>query len=154
MDLNVDISIDEEFEELVQHRWFRQAIEEIVSIIEIDYEIEVSLLITGDEKMRELNNAYRDSDQTTDVLAFAFQEDDGSEFPLSYEGVSQLGEVIISYPEANRQAMERGHSLSMEMMTLTIHGVLHLLGYDHGDADDEALMKAKENVIMDRLNTK
>jgi probable rRNA maturation factor len=95
---------------------------------------EVGLILTGDAKIRRLNRSYRKIDRATDVLAFAMQE---GPHPLRL-GPSRvsghprvLGDVVISVETAKRQAREQGHSLDHEIGILIIHGLLHLLGYDH-----------------------
>ncbi len=114
---------------------------------------ELSLFVTDDEEVRKLNRNYRGIDQTTDVLAFAFREDvEGSAFPQPPDGVTHLGEVIISCPQAARQAEEQEHSLKQEVALLTVHGMLHLLGYDHDNSEEEQTMRAKEAKVLARLN--
>ena len=85
---------------------------------------EVHLLLTSDEKVRELNNLYRNLDRATDVLSFP----DGDRLP---SGRRLLGEIVISVDSARRQAAELGHGELRELCELALHGTLHLLGYDH-----------------------
>jgi len=108
-------------------------------------EAEVSLVFVDDSYMARLNKQYRNMDGPTDVLSFAMQE--GQPMPDGGEELV-LGDVIISLETAGRQAAEYGHSLLREVAFLTAHGVLHLLGYDHGDAEEAALMREKEKKIM------
>lgn len=102
---------------------------------------EVHVLITGDERIRELNRDYRGKDRATDVLSFA----DGDELPT---GRRLLGEIVISLDTARRQAEEAGHTEAQELSELVLHGVLHLLGYDHssdqGDMNRIELRLRKE----------
>lgn len=86
---------------------------------------EVSVLLTGDERMAELNRAYRHLDKTTDVLSFALAEEEDS--PLA----AFLGDIVISIPTAQRQARESKVTLDEEVENLALHGLLHLLGRDH-----------------------
>lgn len=86
--------------------------------------VEVHLLVTGDDRIRDLNNRYLDRDQATDVLSFP----DGDRLP---SGRTFLGEIIISVETARRQADALGHSEDREILELALHGLLHLLGYDH-----------------------
>lgn len=103
---------------------------------------EVSVDLIGDRRMRRLNRCYRGIDSTTDVLAFPMREAGGPPSPL-------LGDVVISVPRAARQAAEREHSLDHELATLLIHGVLHLLGFDHERSEYEARrMRRKESAIL------
>ena len=91
---------------------------------------EVHVLVTGDAAIRELNRTWRGIDRPTDVLSFP----DGDELP---SGRVLLGEVVLSLDTARRQAAEEGHDEVRELQELLLHGVLHLLGYDHEVDDDE-----------------
>ena len=103
---------------------------------------EVHVVITGDTRIRELNRRFRDLDRATDVLSFP----DGDELP---SGSRLLGEVAISLDTARRQAQELGHSELRELTELTLHGVLHLLGYDH--ESDEGTMDDLELSLREEL---
>ncbi len=149
MNWNLDITIEEPYLETVAEDLLRSTVEQVMKAESVDYPAELSLLITGDEAVHELNLRYRKINSTTDVLAFALQE--GDDFPGDPEGASQLGEVIISCPQADRQAEERGHSLKRELSVLVIHGVLHLLGYDHETDGDAEVMEAHELQILQDL---
>lgn len=107
---------------------------------------ELSVVITGDEAIRELNRAYRGTDATTDVLSFSQAE--GEAFAVPDGETPHLGDVIISLETARRQADEHGLALQDEMAHLLVHGILHLLGYDHEDPDDERVMRAHEDAIL------
>ena len=110
---------------------------------------ELSVLITDDETVRELNREYAGEDSTTDVLAFSLRE--GEEF-ASPDGVLRLGEVIISYPTARRQAADAGIPVEREIEHLLVHGVLHLLGYDHAEPQEEERMRARERDLLAAFN--
>lgn len=120
---------------------------------------QVSLLIADDAVVRELNREYRGLDATTDVLSFSaqhgghWQGDDGDDAPVPLDGAAfplpdgeppPLGEIIVSLPQAMRQARAAGVPLRQELALLLAHGALHLLGYDHYDADEQAAMQALE----------
>lgn len=92
-------------------------------------EAELSVVLTGDDAVQELNRTYRNKDKPTDVLSFSLLEGEG-ELPVELE-VRVLGDVVISMDTAARQAESIGHSLTDEVTRLLIHGVLHLLGHDH-----------------------
>jgi probable rRNA maturation factor len=103
---------------------------------------EVSLNFVSDRRMRHLNRQYRGHDCSTDVLAFAMRDAAGPPTIL-------LGDVVISLPTAARQAVECGTSLDEEVVRLIIHGVLHLIGYDHERSEEEAeRMRCKEKEII------
>ncbi|NMV82090.1 MAG: rRNA maturation RNase YbeY, partial [Erysipelotrichia bacterium] len=106
--------------------------------INANYVLEVN--ITDDAKIQEINRAYRGLDRPTDVISFAFLDNIVNEPPIIGEVPRLLGEIIISYETAIRQAEAYGHSLEREMKFLFTHGMLHLLGYDHQDADQEKIM--------------
>ena len=149
LDWQIDIRIDEPFEESVKKSWVNQAVKEVLVFEGISNAVELSLLITDDTTVHELNHTYRGIDATTDVLAFAFQED--TEFPSITDGMKHLGEVIISYPQLAKQAKDFGHSPKDEIGILVVHGVLHLLGYDHESPQDEEKMRARESEVLARL---
>ncbi len=114
---------------------------------------EVTLVIAHDELLHQLNLDYRGIDSPTDVLSFAAQEEaEGANVFISApEALNYLGDVIISFPTAERQAAAVGHSVADELSLLTVHGVLHLLGYDHANADEEADMWARQSQILASL---
>ena len=110
---------------------------------------ELSISLVDDAEMQQLNGQYRGKDRPTDVLAFAMRE---GEQPLGDESI--LGDVIISVETAQRQAAQRQHSLAVEIRTLLVHGILHLLGYDHERSPAEAQrMFAKEREIATLLTS-
>jgi probable rRNA maturation factor len=108
--------------------------------------LEVTLLLTGDPSLKRLNRAYRGPDRPTDVLSFSQLE--GTPFASPPGGTCTLGDVAISVERAQRQATEYGHSLERELGYLFVHGMLHLLGYDHEhEADREAMRAAEERAL-------
>ena len=111
---------------------------------------EVSVLLTDDPHITQLNREYRDIDASTDVLAFAMQEGDDNN-PMT---TNILGDVVISLETAERQAKSQSHSLEDEVIFLTVHGVLHLLGYDHQTQNDASVMFEKQETIIQRLNSR
>jgi len=112
----------------------------------VEGEIALSVVITYDEAMRELNRQFRDVDALTDVLAFGSGEE--GDFVTAPGEPAYLGDVVISYPRAVAQAEEYGHSVDRELALLAAHGVLHLLGYDHVDEAERAEMWARQNEIL------
>jgi probable rRNA maturation factor len=107
---------------------------------------ELSILLTDDAAVRELNRAYRGVDSATDVLSFA--QDEGVPLARPDGARRHLGDVVVSIETARRQADEYGQTLDQEAGHLLVHGVLHLLGYDHETAADTAQMKSREDVIL------
>lgn len=110
---------------------------------------ELSVTLTDDEHIHALNKKFRGIDRPTDVLSFAFHESDEPEI-LDSE-VDVLGDVIISLERAKVQAEEFGHSFLREVIFLEVHGLLHLLGYDHIDDDDRREMEDEQKFVMSTL---
>ena len=108
---------------------------------------ELSVTVTDDETVRSLNREYAGEDAVTDVLSFSQRE--GEEFAAPPGGAPLLGEVVIAYPTAARQAGERGKSQEAEVARLLIHGILHLLGYDHGEPEEGRRMRAREEELVE-----
>lgn len=109
---------------------------------------EVSLLLTNDQEIQNLNKIFRNIDFPTDVLAFSMSE--GSHVSSLPEGIDEylLGDIIISIDTAKKQAKFLGHSLEQELTILLIHGLLHLLEFDHINIEDSEKMKAEEEKIL------
>lgn len=107
----------------------------------------VTILLTDDEYIRALNLQYRDEDASTDVLSFPA----GDPLPGSEHLLEYLGDIAISVETAERQAAAKGHSLGAELQLLAVHGVLHLLGYDHTDEQQKAEMWAAQAAILGKL---
>lgn len=110
--------------------------------------VEISLTVVSEEEIHELNRMYRDTDRVTDVLSFP-QYDDLSD--VDNDEVIALGDVVICDAVAHRQAEEYGHSYEREFVYLFVHSVLHLLGYDHMEADEKREMRAREEEIMNSI---
>ncbi len=104
---------------------------------------EVSIVLTDDEQIQQLNKQYRHVDSPTDVLAFAMRE--GIDADLNPH---LLGDIVISVQTAHQQALDVGHSLDIELALLAVHGMLHLLGYDHEISDEATVMREKEETIL------
>ena len=110
---------------------------------------ELSVLFVGDRAMRTLNRQYRGKDRTTDVLSFALQEG-----RFSMVQPNMLGDIVISVPMARQQAVVSGLTLQQELERLLVHGLLHLVGYDHErGATDARSMRMKEQSLLKRLRT-
>lgn len=106
--------------------------------------------LVNNEEIHKINREYRHVDRPTDVISFAFMDDKNEIIPEDGSPIS-LGEIIISYEKAESQAKEYGHSLLREMSFLFVHGMLHLLGYDHMEKDDETLMFRLQDEILGGL---
>ena len=112
-------------------------------------EAEISLTFVTKEEIKELNSMYRGIDNDTDVLSFPQFEDMSM---LPEEGEICLGDVVICPEKARLQAEEYGHSQMREMVYLFVHSILHLLGYDHMEADEKAVMRQKEEEAMKEID--
>lgn len=116
---------------------------------------ELSVTFVTNERIQEVNREYRDKDQPTDVISFALEE--MSEGELEIVGGDQprvLGDIIISIPRAREQAEEYGHSFMRELGFLSVHGLLHLLGYDHMTDSEEKVMFTKQKEILNNYGLK
>ena len=142
----VEVEIDSEFQHHFDEGEIRALAELVLEREGPQQPAELGILITGDEKVHELNRLYRGIDCTTDVLSFALTE--GDDFVAPPDGLLHLGEVIVSYPQAERQAREMHKDVKQEMALLLVHGILHLLGYDHAEEEEEKLMRAKEAALL------
>ncbi|MCY9323018.1 rRNA maturation RNase YbeY [Bacillus haynesii] len=112
---------------------------------------EVSVTIVNNEEIQKINKEYRGKDYPTDVISFAFEEDGEGEIEIIGADMPPvLGDIIISVDKAQEQAEEYGHSLMRELGFLTVHGFLHLLGYDHMTEEEEKEMFTKQKEILNR----
>lgn len=125
-------------------------LDKAATVLGIEEHVEVSVVFADDEYIRELNHQYRGIDKATDVLSFALDE---GEEPDVVDGPEEslLGDIVISLETAIRQAEEFGHSLERELSYLTIHGMLHLTGYDHETPEEKAEMRNQEEFILAEL---
>jgi len=113
-------------------------------------ELEFSVIIVDNERIHEINKEYRNIDRPTDVISFALE--DNKEF--DFDNYRVLGDIYISIDKVKEQAKEYGHSEKRELAFLTIHGFLHLLGYDHMKEEDEKVMFKKQEEILDGFGIK
>ncbi len=128
----------------------REAIETTLDFEDFQNVCEVSLTFTDNEGIRELNKKFRQMDKPTDVLSFPLFDFEGEfEEPPIDEIISNLGDIVISLERAKEQAEEFGHSFKREVAFLTVHSMLHLLGYDHERSEEEDReMRSKQSEIM------
>ena len=107
---------------------------------------EFNVIIVSEEKIQELNKNYRGIDRITDVISFALEDDKS----FNIDAYRMLGDIYICLNRAKEQALEFGHSFKRELSFLAIHGLLHLLGYDHMNEDDEKVMFDKQEEVLKR----
>lgn len=148
--MEINILIDKEFKNHLKTAWLKKVIRRVLEAELVSAKSEVSLVITGDERVHLLNKQYLEEDRPTDVLSFPMNEQTGNqvEFVDIPDGKHHLGDVIISYPQAIKQAEEHRHSVNREIAILLIHGILHLLGYDHDILERKKVMNGKETDIL------
>lgn len=131
--------------------------DEALKYEECNFDAQISITITDDESIQEINNMYRGIDKPTDVLSFPMLEFDTSgqiienEFEYDESGRIMLGDIVISLERAFRQAEEYGHSAERELAFLCAHSMLHLLGYDHENDADEDEMFMRQDTILNNL---
>lgn len=134
----------EELEKIV-----KRAVEIIGPLYDVENS-EVSITLTNDEYIHQMNKEYRGLDRPTDVLSFAFVDSEEPEIEDGPE-TEVLGDIIISLERAWAQSQEYGHSMERELSFLTIHGMLHLLGYDHMEEEERMEMEEEQRYIMGKL---
>jgi probable rRNA maturation factor len=143
----VSTQVDEAFVGRVDVAGLEQVARRVLESEGVPSPAEVGLVITDDEAVRGLNRRFRGLDEATDVLSFGFS-DEGEPFILPPNSAHPLGEVIVSFPAAERQAQEGGISLEDELARLVVHGLLHLLGYDDEEPEEERVMRAREESLL------
>ena len=161
--MEINVLIDDGLEGCPDVSWLQSVAEQVLAAQRADPQAELGLVIVGQEKVQQLNLKYLGRDEPTDVLAFSMLPEpatgeeakaDLPHFVVPPDGVSHLGEVIISYPQAVLQAEEHRHSVTKEIAILIIHGILHLLGYDHDKPEPERQMRAREAEILSSIEEK
>ena len=135
-----DIEITEEIKNLIE-----KSISAVLKVENLDENVEVSVSFVGDDEIRDLNREYRGVDKSTDVLSFPMDD----EFIIDNR---ILGDVIINTRRVMEQAEELGHSNERELSYLTVHSILHLLGYDHMEDEDKKEMRDREKLAMKELS--
>lgn len=109
-----------------------------------------SVVFVDDNEIHEINRNYRKVDRITDVISFAFEDNQD----LMYNDIRMLGDIYICIPQMKRQAEDFGHSEKRELSFLAVHGLLHLLGYDHMNVEDEKEMFSLQELILNDKNIK
>ncbi|MCD2136854.1 rRNA maturation RNase YbeY [Salinicoccus halitifaciens] len=147
--LTVDFIDEEEFTSGSERDEISRLLNFAYEELEAGSDAEISVSFVDNEAIRELNHQYRDKDQVTDVISFAMEDD---EFNLIHEEAPRaLGDIIISTGRAREQAEDYGHSYRRELLFLSLHGFLHLLGYDHMEEADEREMNRMQDEILEKF---
>ncbi len=143
-EIDIDIRVPEGDDLKGSAKDIEAAVNTAISFFPEIKDYQASISIVGEEEIQALNRQYRDNDSVTDVLSFPLFETDP-------RGVDLLGDIVICADRAREQAVQYGHSLKREISYLTVHSVLHLLGYDHMEEEDRIKMREMEDKIMDKL---
>ena len=153
--MEINVLVDEGLEGPLEMSWLGSVTEKVLVAQGVDYTAELGLAIVGQERIQQLNLNYLGKDEPTDVLAFPMLPDqprgDLAPFVAPPNGIKHLGEVIVAYHQAVIQAKEHQHSIRREIAILIVHGVLHLLGYDHDKPEMERQMRAREAEILSHI---
>lgn len=137
----IHFQIKQEYRRNLRERLLRSWAEKTLDYLQVE-DCDLSIVIGNDAEIQQLNREYRHIDAPTDVLSFNYDMDN-PETKIRY-----LGDIIISAEKAREQSRQAGHSLQFEVCTLIVHGILHLLGYDHEELEDEAVMFALQLKIL------
>ena len=139
------ITVQDKFREEINDQVLTSAAEAALHAAEIQDSPSLSIRITDDEEIRSLNDQYRGIDKATDVLSFS------ADFTDPDIDSRYLGDIVISFIRAEEQAVKRGHLVDEELQLLVVHGILHLLGFDHADPDEKERMWELQGRILSAL---
>ena len=148
----MDISV---FNQTAEKRWSRYKKDFIMisertsEVLNLEQEYSASIIFVTPEEIHEINRDYRNIDRPTDVISFALKDSE-DDYEIM-EGGNELGDIFINIQAVVMQAQEYGHSLRREVCFLFTHGLLHLLGYDHMEEQDEKVMFELQDVILDEI---
>ena len=146
----LDLQENKEYEDII-----KKVIEKCFKEEKIENsKLYISIILTNPEHIHEINKQYRDVDKETDVLSFPMFEKDELDDKIKnqkFEHEDVLGDIIISIEKVQAQAEEYGHSFEREFSYMLVHGFYHLMGYDHIKEDDKAIMRPKEENILNQL---
>ncbi len=154
--MKLTVYFENQNDEAVSYKFkmlLRRAIEETLAYEQYGNDVQVSVTLTDDDGIRELNARYRGIDAPTDVLSFPLFDYEGeTDEPPIDEMENMLGDIVLNLERARAQAEEFGHGFEREAAFLTVHSMLHLLGYDHETGErDEADMRARQRDIMEQM---
>ena len=147
----IDVRVAAPFRAAVRVAWLRAVARRALAAESVAGPVQVGVVVTDDETVRGLNLRFRGLDDPTDVLSFGLSMAEEAPFALPPEEAASLGEIVIAYPTALRQAEEAGRSVEAEVAHLLVHGLLHLLGYDHQRPQDERAMRRREEEVLAAL---
>ncbi len=150
MELVFSNACDPKFD--VMEKRYQQILEATFKHLNVTDNYEVDVSFVDDETIHQINKDYRGVDRVTDVISFAFNDDKDPAHQINDPDIEKmLGEILISVPQAERQAKDIGNSLYRELSFLFTHGLLHLLGYDHMKKEDEKIMFGLQDEILEGI---
>lgn len=141
----ITLEISEDYRSQVEAQLIETAVMAVLTNQDAPETTDLTVVITDDRQLQQLNYQFRDIDAPTDVLSFP------ADFTDPESDAPYLGDILISFPRAVQQAEIGGHSVVAELQLLTVHGVLHLLGYDHAEVEEKAEMWAAQTEILHQL---
>ncbi|MBQ7668189.1 MAG: rRNA maturation RNase YbeY [Clostridia bacterium] len=147
MDLLWEVEEEKNIEELIN-----KVVGEALAEESVDCNVEVSIVVTDNARIKILNNKHRNIDRETDVLSFPGYEKDEWEEIKKTDEYAILGDIVISKEKVIEQAKEYGNTFEREFAYLLTHGMLHLMGYDHMIDEEKMVMRKKEEEILNKLN--
>lgn len=142
----INVEVDDEVEDRVDQAALVTMLDRVLAEDGVDDGASLALVLADDLLLRELNLRHRDVDAPTDILSFP--ADEGEAFPAPEGEPPFLGDIVVSVESVERQAEEAGLGAGEELSHVVLHGLLHLLGYDHEETADEAKMKAREEAVL------
>ena len=146
----IDIQEIKEYEDII-----KKVIEECFKTENLtDSKLYINIILTTSENIKEYNKKYRNIDRETDVLSFPmFEKEELNDMIINknFDNIDILGDMIISIPKVEEQAIEYGHSFERELAYMVVHSFYHLMGYDHMIEEDKSLMRAKEENVLNKL---
>lgn len=134
---------------------FKNILKEVKKVLDIDNKLSLSLTLCESEYIHKLNKEYRGIDKETDVLSFAIEDEEDEDDLLDmidFMGVREIGDIIINLDRVKSQSNDYGHSERREICFLFTHGLLHLLGYDHSNEDEEKEMFGLQDQVLKNLS--
>jgi probable rRNA maturation factor len=153
--MEINVLFDEGLVDHLDANWLKGIAKQALVTMGIIGEVEMGVVIANPQKVQDLNKTYRGKDLPTDVLSFTMNtetiEAPGLAFTDPPDGIRHLGEVIINFHQAVKQAKEHQHSTKREVAILIIHGILHLLGYNHAEDEPRQQMAVRESAILENI---
>ena len=147
----LDLEENKEYERIIS-----KVIDECFNVEKLqDSKLYVSITLTTPENIRKFNKEYRNIDKETDVLSFPMFEKEEIDEKIKnndFENIDILGDMIISIPKVQEQAIEYGHSFERELAYMVVHSFYHLMGYDHIKEEDKLVMRPKEEFVLNNLD--